>query len=477
MEIELKLDLAEADPAALLGSGLLPGPPEVAELRAVYFDTPDRALARAGLSLRIRRSPQGLVQTLKAAQGAAVGLFARAEWEQPATEERPVIAPGSPAEALIGDHAAGLAPVFRVEVERRIWIVDWEGARAEVALDQGEIIAADRRTPVRELEIELREGAPEALFAWVRRVAEVVPVRLGVIAKSERGERLRLALPAAHKAEPVALTREMTAAEAFRAIGLSCLRQFRLNEDLLRAGGAAEALHQARVALRRLRSAFAIFRPAGARPDALREDLRWLAGVLGEARDLDVLLSRAGPGPLHAPLAAAREAAYARVAAALDGPRARGLLLDLAEWLVMREALPKGGGAEPARDFARRALERFRRKIVRGTAALAGPDEAARHELRKDAKKLRYATEFLAPLFDGPQAARRQARFARALEALQERLGTLNDRAAAPALLEALGLAEAPGAAELLAGGGKRRLIRAALAAQEELTAAKRFWR
>src|SRR3546814_6754427 len=78
----------------------------------------------------------------------------------------------------------------------------------------------------------------------------------------------------------------MTAADAFRHIAQSCVRQFRLNEALLLAGRDAGALHQVRVALRRLRSAFSIFKPVigGDAHTPLRDELRWLASELANAR-------------------------------------------------------------------------------------------------------------------------------------------------------------------------------------------------
>ncbi len=105
----------------------------------------------------------------------------------------------------------------------------------------------------------------------------------------------------------------MTAAKAFQHIVQTCVRQFRLNENLLSDGRQPEALHQVRIALRRLRSAFSIFRAMLDQDvsPGLRDELRWLASELGEARNLDVLLARSQPGPLHDRLETARVAAYA----------------------------------------------------------------------------------------------------------------------------------------------------------------------
>nr|WP_318030353.1 CHAD domain-containing protein [Rhizobium ruizarguesonis] len=114
------------------------------------------------------------------------------------------------------------------------------------------------------------------------------------------------------KAEHLDLDRNTKASAAFREIAASCFRQFRLNEEILRQRRNSEALHQARVALRRLRSAFSLFRPLlmGDEPKRIQEELRWLAGVLGEARNLDVLLMKAKDSDLRAKLKDARNKAY-----------------------------------------------------------------------------------------------------------------------------------------------------------------------
>lgn len=479
-EIELKLHLTDKAADAIQASEVLPGKPKPVAQQSVYFDTPDRALAGAGLSLRIREAKGKRIQTVKQADHGAAGVFARPEWNQPVDGDRPVLDEATPVAATLGDRLPALGPVFSVSTRRQTWTLDEGEARVEVVIDRGEIVAADRRSPVCECELELVSGPPEALFTLARRLAGVAPVRLGVLTKSERGYRLTGPLPLAVKAEDVAIGPGMTAAEAFQRIVLSCLRQFRLNEDLVLATRAPEPLHQARVALRRLRSALTIFRPMlAASGAALREDLRWLAGTLGEARDLDVLLARAPAGPLQDRIQAAREAAYDTVAGALDSDRARALMLDLAEWTAggdwLSDPATRDTRGMEARDFAVTALSRFRRKVKKGGRELSRLEDEARHTLRKDAKKLRYAAEFFAPLFAGERRKDRK-RFGAALEAFQEHLGALNDMAAAPAVLDRLGLADAPGAEDLVRAADRAPLLAAAEDAHRALVGADRYW-
>jgi inorganic triphosphatase YgiF len=100
-------------------------------------------------------------------------------------------------------------------------------------------------------------SSSSALFNLARKIRTVLPLQLGVQSKSERGYGLAQSPELrAVKAEPILLTTEMTSAKALQAIAHSCLRQFRLNEVVLTDRDDADALHQTRVALRRLRAAF-----------------------------------------------------------------------------------------------------------------------------------------------------------------------------------------------------------------------------
>ncbi|MEA3390700.1 MAG: CHAD domain-containing protein [Pseudomonadota bacterium] len=464
--------------------GILAADPKVRQLRAVYQDTSDHALAKAGLSLRIRTSGDARIQTVKADGAGAAGLFVRSEWEMAVEGDEPILDDTTPIKAMLGDRAGEIAPLFEVNVERRIWIIHECDAEMELVLDRGEVIAGARRQAICEAELELKAGPPAALFTLARKFDTTAPIRLGVLTKAERGYMLTKPARSVFKAEPVTLKREMTAAAAFQHVAQTCIRQFRLNEAVLLGDRHPEALHQARVALRRLRSAFSIFKPlfgADERAAALREDLRWLARELGDARNLDVLLDKAPSGGLNERLQHAREEAYARVEAALASPRVRGLMLDLTEWLLDGSWLTAAGTqnlrGQQAQVFAAGALDRLRRRVKKQGRDLEAVDDEARHEVRKDAKKLRYASEFFVALFDGKRERRRHKRFVAALEELQDQLGALNDLATAPEVIRELGLESDPEAEALLGSGKRKALIAAAAEAHDALVDAKRFWR
>jgi len=482
-EVELKLALRPRDAIVLVDSGLVGGEPRKARQRSLYFDTADHSLLKAGLSLRIRHAGRKRTQTVKARGGSSAGLFARPEWECAVPDDMPVIDDTAPIRALLGERADALAPVFEVRVERRTWDIQTNGALIEMVLDRGAVVAGDRRSSICEIELELKSGDVAALFAFARKLDAAAPLRLGVLTKAERGYGLVDPAVPAFRADAIDLHRDTTAGQALQHIVQACLRQFRLNEDLLLIGQTPEALHQARVALRRLRSALSIFKVliADEASAELRETLRWLANALGPARSIDVLVSRAPPGALRDRLEAARHDAYAQVKAILASAQARGLMLDLAQWSASGEWLGAVDAAEfrdqRASIFARTALDRLRRKVKRGGEDLVGLDDQARHELRKDAKKLRYAAEFFAVQCDRKRQRRRYKRFVAALEALQDALGALNDLVTAPAVLTELGIANSPDTMAVLFPGSRKKLLEAAGEAHAALVDAGRFWR
>jgi triphosphatase len=482
-EVELKLALTPEAADIIATSELLPGGSTTAKQRAIYFDTPTQHLRKAGLTLRIRLSKGKRVQTVKADGASAAGLFARSEWERTLKNDVPILDDTTPIRGLVGAGCSDIAPLFEVHVERRTWDVRDGDTMIEAVLDLGHASAQDRRSAICEIELELKQGDPEALFKLARKIDAIAPVRLGVLTKSERGYRLTRPIATVFKAEPVKLTDDLTVAQAFQQIVHNCIRQFRLNEAVLLDDRNAEALHQARVAIRRLRSAFSIFKLLFDHPGELllREDLRWLASELGDARNLDVLLERSKPGPLRNRLSTAREDAYSKVEVALASGRVRKVMLDLAQWTSTGSWLHEPDTRKlrdgSVHEFAGGILNRLRKRVKKDGRDLSEAGDEVRHELRKDAKKLRYAAEFFAALFDGKKQKRRHKRFIAALEELQDQLGLLNDLATARRVLEAFGLANDPDVAALLAKSNKNKLLDAAADAHDVLVDTKPFWR
>ena len=469
-EVELKLELDPAELEALLAHPLVAGGEPPATLRSVYYDTADGRLARAGCSLRVRATADGFVQTVKADAGAAAGLFDRAEWEVPVTGPRPSgrALKGTPAaealkrsakgEGAKGEGTKALRPLFTTVMERTKRRVARGETVASLTVDSGRVEDGTGRVlPLCEVELELERGAPEDLFALARDLGAAASLRPGTRSKSERGRALVAGtLGAVAKAEPVVLPAGATATMGFQAIARSCLRHLALNEAALLAERRPEAVHQTRVALRRLRAALHLFRAVVADEvvEGLKAELKRLAAPLGRARNLDVFLSEtlpaeierrpeeAGLPDLVRRVEAERVRAYDAVIAVLGGPEWRRFLLDLVAWIEagpwLRAEDRAARRAMPLAAFGAEALTKLRRKVAKKGRHLARLDPRARHRVRIGAKRLRYAAEFLEAAYRGGRTRRRQAGFVEALSALQEELGALNDIATGHALAEEL---------------------------------------
>ena len=484
IEVELKLEFDPSDRDRIVAA--IPVDQSAARtvhLVTTYFDTPRRAVRRAGYSVRIRRQGSLRTQTVKADGAAAAGLFVRPEWEREVDSDIPAIdARDGPLAGLVGRATLRrLAPLFVTDVRRTEQTIDSERGRIRCAIDECEIRAGSNALRFCELELELEAGPPQLLFDTARGLNETVPLRLAVSSKAQRGYALLAgSSPDAVKAEPIDFDRRHEVGDAFEVIARSCLRQFRLNEALLDRDGV-EPIHQARVALRRLRTAFAAHHRLFAgdpRANLLEAELHWLAVELGEVRNLDVLIaSGLRPAP-RAHLVLVRERALAHVRGELASARTRLLMIDLAEWLAVGDWRTRPADPEllhrDVASFAADLLERQRRRLARRGENLADLDDRRRHRARIAAKTLRYAVEFFASLYDAPKESRRRERFVGALEALQDDLGALNDLVVGPQILARLGID-----AQLPHAGKRRRarLARHAEAAYEMLIHARRFWR
>ena len=417
-ERELKFDIEAGGAGRIARLEPLAGTtPARSDYETLYFDTADGALRRAGFSLIIRRSGDRYVQTIKRKKASSAGLFDRQEWEEevPDFTLRAEVLKRSALKRWATKAESGeIVPAIRSTIARSAWQVRHRGSRIEVVLDQGRIgngVEAD----VDELELELIRGRATALFDLAGRFAEKVPLRLGVLSKSERGFALSEGrLGHATKAEPTALDSGMSEGDAFRAIAFACLRHVRLNEIVLLERQDAEALHQARVALRRLRSALPLFRKTVRDGDhkRLRGELRWFARHFGDARNLDLLLERLDSAghdeDLLAPLREAHEKAHRRVTRALRSKRARTLFLHLVRWLetgAWRGGLRAG---RPITGLAMTQLERRWKRVLKRARDFDSLDAPARHALRIAVKEMRYSAEFLAPLHATTPAALRR---------------------------------------------------------------------
>ena len=454
-EVELKLGIDPADVPRIKHyfSRLSRVRPVGRLLTSTYFDTPSLTLHESGLSVRVRRvgrTSRKYVQTIKLAKGPAAGLYDRVESERATRGPQPDLrlARGTALEPLLrGKRAKSLAPVFQTRLRRTTYRLTNHGVRIVATLDQGVVQAGRRRAALCELELELSKGDVGGLFTVARALGEVVPLRLSVKAKADQGyQLLRKKGSTSKPPEMVCVSPIATAGDAFQAIGRGCLRQLIANEQAVLAGHG-EALHQMRIALRRLRAAISVFSEVVGDKDSerIKAKLRWFESELGPARDLDVFVAdvltswrerhgqEAGVTRSYLDFERRRAVAYERVAAAIGSAHFRDLILETAQWIEVGPWITTRCTAARLRRDRRvtrhvaEELARRRQKLIRLGRNVRDLSDTARHRLRIRAKTLRYATEFVARLFPDRKAGKRSHDTVSALKDLQDSLGSLND--------------------------------------------------
>ncbi len=420
-------------------------------LRATYYDTPDLRLAARGVTLRERSG------------GDDAGWHLKVPVSHSHTVEMRVPRSGSngvpkvlsnDVRALVRD--AELMPVMRVSTDRREHEMLDEGRRNLAVLASDEVTAerllgsAVPSVAWSEWEVELVDGDEALMNRMARRLHQA-----GLLS-SDWSSKLAHAMAATSLdvRRPHPRLDQSTAG----AVVVAYLRQ---QVDLLELhdigvrSGESDSVHQMRVGTRRLRSTLGTYRPllAGARWQDVRAELGWLGEVLGRARDAEVMRGRLSReiasirveqllGPVRQridrTLGATQSDARSAVLAALGSDRYLRLIDEL-ESLVADPPLTHRARHE-AEDELSKHVRRAGRRVRRAQRAFEqGMDivdsDALLHEVRKSAKRARYAAESAEPVLGKPAS-----RLARRMEAVQELLGEHQDSVAARRVVRQIGI-------------------------------------
>ncbi len=453
MEVELKLAVTPRDLPRLRRRLAKLGPARRMRLETIYYDTSDGLLAAHGFALRLRRVGARWIQTLKS-ESEAAALARRGEWEWPlrrARVERAHLTDTPVGPLLARRPRARLIEQFRTRFVRALWTVEKGGARVELALDEGEIRAGARAEAIRELELELKEGGAEALPALAWRIARAGHGRPLTLlpygdSKARRGRRLAQGeAPQPVKANAQRLfagVRADTEVEAAVKLVFGRAAEVLLaNAHGMLAHDDPEVVHQARVALRRVRAVLRLLRAHVDFPAPLAVDLRWIARPLGRARDWDVLagevlpaiVAALGPGsaaaiaPVLADAQQRRRRAWDKARAAVSSPRFSCAMLALLAWA----AAPASGAGRSVAALAPTRLQRQHARLFAAARGFARLPAEKQHRVRILAKRLRYALEFFAVALPAPAVAA----YVERLATLQDELGALNDAVVARARL------------------------------------------
>lgn len=451
-EIERKYEAIDGlellDPTGFLGFEATG--PEEQKLEAVYFDTADLRLVRAGVTLRRRQGGSDAGWHLK----LPVDKDTREELRLPLgrAARRP------PAELValtrVYTRGAVLAPIAELNTRRHRWVfVDSTGrALAELVDDSVRARTMGAQTTAvswREVEVELGEYGQQKLLDRIER-------RLLKMGAERADAASKLSRLLADRLPSDKTTSKSASAQSAGEVVLAYLREqaerLRHHDPMVRRD-TPDAVHQMRVAARRMRSALQAFGRVIDR-DATREltaDLKWIAGELAGARDAEVMAEQFAAllatvpdelklGPVDAAVTRSfeRRQADARQVclAALDSSRYL-VLQDRIDALLTDPPLTSRARRKAKRELPNSVRKAYRRVESRMAVAQRQPAgeqrDGALHETRKAAKRLRYAAEATRPTVGKPAA-----RLRKRLKAVQDLLGDHQDTAVARPVLREL---------------------------------------
>ena len=404
------------------------GPPVA--LSATYFDTPDLRLLSAGITLRRREGGDDEGWHVKVAVGSS-----RLELRRRLTKSR--VPPTSVRRLVRGVVRDGtLVPVAQVDNRRqRLHLLAADGrVLAELARDEvsARRLDDDAEQTWHELELELVDGDTDLL----EHVTAVLAAHDIVVSPSQ--SKLRQALGDRVPRESLPLTGESTAGDVVAAYLTEQIGEL-LRQDVILRAARHGAVHQMRIAARRLRSAVATYRKLFDDDQArqVEDRLRWLGRELSALRDLQVIetlleqaldddespmASRAARRVTRRLMTARRRAAESEVNAFLDSDDYLAVLDGVAGFVA--EPILGERARQPAGKELRRQVRKAHRRVVRRWAAAGSADPEERnealHAARKASKRLRYACEVAEPAL-GKRARRLRRRAKTMASVLGER--------------------------------------------------------
>jgi triphosphatase len=405
-------------------------------LYAKYYDTPERHLAQQKISLRQRLEDNHWIQTLKAPCNHSLQRFELekdlGELKDP-TLDLKIYPSNSQAKQLLqnalGKQAKNLTVQYETVVQRLVHVVHFNRSEIEVSLDRGEIRHNDQKLPIYEIEFELKQGSIQDLIKFIHPWVQRYHLWLDVRSKAQRGDLLaqNLKNPAAQFASPLQLDQQDSTDHVLKQIINNALQHLLPNAAAIAAEQYdSEHVHQARVAMRRLRSALRVFDDWSDQVNPQwQEQLTDLFRQLGATRDRDALnegllpqLQQAG-GP-YIELPNITEENQIAVDESLRSSDFVNLMLALLQFVHQPVKNKKKSGLK--KDIAKK-LQKLHHQICKDAEQFLDLDIPSRHRTRKRVKRLRYSVEFVASLYPDKDVKR----YLKDLKPAQESLGQYND--------------------------------------------------
>ncbi len=321
MEIEWQFDTTDLDmvqrwlEANASSHGVSVRPAEVRQQRDTYFDSVDWRVFNAGYALRVRRLTGHAEATLKSLVPAGQGARHRREISEELADDQvppatvitaspPVITAlellhratgevGRRVNALSGTRR--VRRLFELQTERHVYEILIGGKPAgEIALDETHIVAQPRgkEARLRRVEVEVYDDSAVELRTFVEALHKACDLRRSITTKFEAGLMAQRLVPdPPPHFGPTKVSRKSSSGDVALAVLRKQFAAFLIREPGVRLNEDVEEVHQMRLAARRMRAALRLF--SRTLPSAIMEltnDVKWIGGLLGQVRDLDVQL-------------------------------------------------------------------------------------------------------------------------------------------------------------------------------------------
>lgn len=451
-EIELKLTIPPGHIKAIaqlpILSSLSIAPPKKQKLYSIYYDTPDLSLRNQRCSLRIRRIGKQWIQTIKSGGNITAGLHQHNESEIPLNKAQPDLdhlqQTGVITLAQQRKIIRTLKPIFITQFTRDTHTLQTkDGSIIEFCLDHGKITADHLNDSIHEIELELKSGNSAQLFQLALDIAQLTdfPIRLENVNKAERGYKLFTGdRTPPTKAASIEINTKTPFLDALRKTLSSCLLQLTKNENGVLFSEDPEYLHQMRVAIRRLRSAFIIFKPLLSEQHQsitfFEQELKWLMHSLSPARNWYVFANEILPSIISScpdvePIKVIQKLGQKQlrrytqqVQKNLQSKRYLAFILKLNLWIYDLHHDIKLESSISIGSFSRSYLLDQHSVITKNKEKLEKMKPAALHALRIQIKKQRYAAEFFYSLYAKQECFKY---YVQLLAILQGALGSIND--------------------------------------------------
>lgn len=431
MEIELKFQLPESKKKSVL-QALSKQKAQKIQLQAKYYDTAERLLAKNYVAIRLRQEGEHWVQTFKAAsknhlqrieEDIYLGKCAQ-EPELDLSLYKHNQTVQTVLREVLGEAPAELELQFQTNVERTFHVFEFEGSHIEVCLDDGEIRTPTDHAQICEVEFELKQGSAADLIQFSKTWVDQYQLWLDVRSKAERGNLLAQGkvVSAATKAKSLNLDKDVSAEQAIKQIIENTLNHILPNAAAI-ADSVAEAdhIHQARVGLRRLRSALKHFSNWSAQIDSKWESqLADIFRALGQSRDNDAIQDSVIPlvkqvCDFDFPFP---ENVDTNIAGLLSDSKTTQLFLSLFSFSYSDQQSKSKLSKQAAK-----SLTKLYQKILKDAAQFSSLAVEQQHRTRKRVKQLRYCIDFIAGIYPEKQVQQ----FLNKLQPIQEYLGFYND--------------------------------------------------